>query len=268
MINQAIIPLAGLGTRLLPLTKSFPKEMWPLGKVSILERILSECLSAGIQEIFLIISDRKRIIKKYFENDKKFEKKIFKNKKALQQLNILKKYKKKIKFVFQNKPLGLGDAVRTCKNKITSSHFLLVLPDDVIIKKNCSKELMITYNKKKTSVVAIKKVSDKEVSRYGIAGYSSKSGNLLKINQFVEKPSLKKSPSNYAIIGRYILSKKIFKSLNKKIKGKLGEIQITDAMQSLLVDDEKFTGCIFKGKYLDCGTLDGYIKSFNEVGKN
>ena len=101
MINQAIIPLAGLGTRLLPLTKSFPKEMWPLGKVSILERILSECLSAGIQEIFLIISDRKRIIKEYFENDKKFEKKIFKNKKALKQLNILKKYKKKLNLYFK-----------------------------------------------------------------------------------------------------------------------------------------------------------------------
>lgn len=268
MINQAIIPLAGLGTRLLPLTKSFPKEMWPLGKISILERILSECLSAGIKEIFLIISDRKKIIKDYFESDKEFEKKIFKNKKALQQLNILKKYKKKIKFVFQNKPLGLGDAVNTCKNKITSSHFLLVLPDDVIINSNCSKELIEAHYKYKSSVVAIKKVSDRDVNRYGIVGYSAKSRNHLKINQFVEKPTIQSSPSNYAIIGRYILSKKIFKSLASKTKGKLGEIQITDAMQNLLISNEKFTGCIFKGKYLDCGTLDGYIKSFNEVGKN
>ena len=111
-------------------------------------------------------------------------------------------------------------------------------------------------------------MSDRDVNRYGIAGYSAKNRNHLKINQFVEKPTIQTSPSNYAIIGRYILSKKIFKSLASKTKGKLGEIQITDAMQNLLISNEKFTGCIFKWKYLDCGTLDGYIKSFNEVGKN
>lgn len=268
MINQAIIPLAGLGTRLLPLTKSFPKEMWPLGKVSILERILSECLSAGIKEIFLIISDRKKIIKDYFESDKEFEKKIFKNKKALQQLNILKKYKKKIKFVFQNKPLGLGDAVNTCKNKITSSHFLLVLPDDVIINSNCSKELIEAHYKYKSSVVAIKKVSDRDVNRYGIAGYSAKNRNHLKINQFVEKPTIQTSPSNYAIIGRYILPRKILIKLKNLKPGQGGEVHITDAIKQLIDDGEKFYANIFKGKYLDCGTLSGYIKSGIEISKD
>jgi UTP--glucose-1-phosphate uridylyltransferase len=266
MITQAIIPLAGLGTRMLPLTKAFPKELWPLGKISILERILIECNEAGIKEIFLIISKKKNIIKEYFEKDYELEKKISKDASAIKKISILQEYRKKIKFIYQNSAKGLGDAVNTCRKKIKSDYFLLILPDDIIINKNCSRELISIYKTYKCSVLATKKVKKEDVSRYGILGFLKKKKNVFNINKFIEKPKVSEAPSSYAIIGRYILNKKIFKFLSKPKIGKLGEIQITDAMNDLLLSGEKFNGCIFKGKYLDCGTLDGYIRSFKEVG--
>lgn len=266
MITQAIIPLAGLGTRMLPLTKVFPKELWPLGKISILERILNECDEAGITEIFLIISKKKNVIKEYFEKDYELEKKISKNPKALKKISILQKYKKKIKFIYQSSAKGLGDAVNTCQKKIKSDYFLLILPDDIIINKNCSLELMSIHKTYRSSVLATRKIMKKNVSRYGILGFSKKKKDIFDISKLVEKPKVSQAPSSYAIIGRYILNKKIFKFLAKSKQGKLGEIQITDAMNDLLLSGEKFNGCVFKGKYLDCGTLDGYINAFNQVG--
>jgi UTP--glucose-1-phosphate uridylyltransferase len=266
MITQAIIPLAGLGTRMLPLTKVFPKELWPLGKISILERILIECNEAGIKEIFLIISKRKNIIKEYFEKDYELEKKFLKDESAIKKMSILQEYRKKIKFIYQNSAKGLGDAVNTCRKKIKSDHFLLILPDDIIINKNCSRELISIHKIYKCSVLATKKIKKEDVSRYGILGFFKKKKNVFNINKLIEKPKVSEAPSSYAIIGRYILNKKIFKFLSKPKIGKHGEIQITDAMNDLLLSGEKFNGCIFKGKYLDCGTLDGYIRSFKEVG--
>ena len=160
----------------------------------------------------------------------------------------------------------MGDAVNTCRKKIKSDHFLLILPDDIIIDKNCSRELISVHKTHKSSVLATKKIKKEYVSRYGILGFSKKKKDVLDINKLVEKPKVSEAPSSYAIIGRYILNKKIFKFLSKAKIGKLGEIQITDAMNDLLLSGERFNGCIFKGKYLDCGTLDGYIKSFKEVG--
>ena len=267
MITQAIIPLAGFGTRMLPLTKSFPKELWPLGRITILERVLKECDDAGIKEIFLVISKRKNIIKEYFQKDISLEKALLKNQDAIQKIRSLYKYEKKIKFIYQNNAKGLGDAVNKCKNIIKNNYFLLILPDDIIINKNCSKELVSIHKKNKSSVIAVKQVKRKEISRFGIAGFTKRNKNILNINYLVEKPLLKNSPSSFAIIGRYILNKKIFISLKNKRKGKLGEIQITDAMQNLLKSGEKFNGCVFKGKYLDCGTMNGYINSFKKIGK-
>ena len=259
MITQAIIPLAGLGTRMLPLTKAVPKELWPMGSKSILEIILDECFDIGIKNIILVISSEKETIKELFKFKKKINNKIKNKADIFARVKKLEKYGKKIKFVYQNKPKGLGDAVLTCKNLINKSHFLLLLPDDIIVKKNCSKELLHIHKKQKCSVIALRNVKKKQVSRYGIVGFEKK--NRTKISKMVEKPSIKKSPSNSAIIGRYILSKKIFKFLSSQNKGSLGEVQITDAINAM-IKVEKVFGCKFKGKYLDCGTIDGYIKSF------
>ena len=270
MIRQAIIPLAGLGTRLLPLTSVFPKELLPINGKPGVEYILDECIEAGIKEIIFIISKKKEMIRRYFNNDK-FYKQILKkkkNKRIKEEYKKIQKYKKKIKFVYQNSPKGTGDAVLKTKKHIKGKFFLMLLPDDLIIKRNCSKDMINIYNKKKCSVMASMKVNRKTVNRWGI--YSKKS-NINKNNFFIkdviEKPNINSAPSTNAVIGRYILPRKIFTKLKNQKKGKGGEIHITDAIRKLIADGEKFIGHSFKGKYLDCGTMNGYIKSSQEISK-
>ena len=270
MIKQAIIPLAGLGTRLLPLTSVFAKELLPINGKPGIEYILDECIEAGIKEIIFIISKKKLMIKKYFYNDK-FYKDIIKRKKDPRIINEYKKilkYKKMIKFVFQDKPLGTGDAVLKTKKFIKDKYFLMLLPDDLIVKKNCSKSMIATHKKFNTSVMASMKVSKNEVSRWGIYNIKKKINNMnFIIKNVVEKPTIKQAPTNNAVIGRYILPKTIFSKLLNLKPGNNGEIHITDAIQLLINDNNKFIGHNFSGKYLDCGTMKGYINSTLEIAK-
>ncbi|MDA7552159.1 sugar phosphate nucleotidyltransferase [Candidatus Pelagibacter sp.] len=271
MIKQAIIPLAGLGTRLLPLTSVFAKELLPINGKPGLEYILDECIDSGIKEIIFIISDKKKMIKDYFYNDIFFRKIIKKknDKRLITEYKKILKYKKMIKFVYQNKPLGTGDAVLKTKKYIKNKYFLMLLPDDLIIKKNCSKSLINIHKKYKSSVMASMKVKKKDVTRWGIFKIKKKiNKNNFFINGVIEKPSIKNAPSLNAVIGRYILPKEIFKKLKSQKIGKGGEIHITDAIQSLINDKKKFIGHNFTGKYLDCGTMNGYIKSSLEISKS
>ena len=270
MIKQAIIPLAGLGTRLLPLTSVFAKELLPINGKPGIEYILDECIEAGIKEVIFIISHKKLMIKKYFYNDR-FYKDIIKRKKDPRIKSEIKKnlkYKKMIKFVFQDNPLGTGDAVLKTKKLIKDKYFLMLLPDDLIIKKNCSKSMIAIHKKFNSSVMASMKVNKKDVSRWGIYNVKKKINkkNFI-INGVIEKPSTNIAPSNNAVIGRYILPKTIFNKLLKLKPGVGGEIHITDAIQSLINDNNKFIGHNFSGKYLDCGTMKGYIKSTLEINK-
>ena len=270
MIKQAIIPLAGQGTRLLPLTSVIPKELLPINGKPGLEYILDECIDAGIEEIIFIISTKKQIIKKYFYNDS-FFKKIIKNKKNDKKLKFeyskIKKYKKMIKFDYQNLPRGTGDAVLKCKNLIKSKYFLMLMPDDLIVNNNCSLSMIKLHNKYKSSIIASKKVNRKTVSRWGIFNRKKINKRDFLIKDVIEKPTIKSAPSNYAIIGRYILPVKIFEVLKKQRPGHNGEIHITDSIKTLIHQKNKFIGHIFAGKYLDCGTMKGYINSFIEISK-
>ena len=270
MIKQAIIPLAGLGTRLLPLTSVFAKELLPINGKPGIEYILDECIDAGIKEIIFIISEKKKMIRKYFYNDK-FYKSIIKKKKDKRVINEYKKilkYKKMIKFVYQNKPLGTGDAVLKTKKYIKDNFFLMLLPDDLIVRKNCSKSMIAIHKKFKSSIIASMNVNKKSVSRWGIFRLKKKiDRNNFIIGDVVEKQSIKNAPSNKAVIGRYILPRKIFNKLNKLKPGKGNEIHITDAIQTLIYENEKFIAHNFSGKYLDCGSMDGYIKSSMEISQ-
>ena len=270
MIKQAIIPLAGLGTRLLPLTSVFAKELLPINGKPGIEYILDECIDAGVSEIIFIISKKKEMIKKYFYNDN-FYKSLIKKKKDPRIINEYKKilkYKKKIKFVYQNKPLGTGDAVLKTKKHIKNSYFLMLLPDDLIMKKNCSKDMIKLHKKYKASVMASMTVKKNNVNRWGIYSVSKKidKKNFV-ISDVIEKPSTREAPSNNAVIGRYILRKDIFKILEKQKKGKGGEIHITDSIRTMIDNKFLFVGHKFTGKYLDCGSMDGYIKSTLEIAK-
>ena len=271
MIKQAIIPLAGLGTRLLPLTSVFAKELLPINGKPGIQYILDECIEAGIKEVVFIISKKKQMIRNYFYNDG-FYKKIINKKKdprIIKEYKQILKYKKMIKFVYQNKPLGTGDAVLKTKKYIKDKFFLMLLPDDLIIKKNCSKSMIKIHRRYKSSVMASMNVNKKTVSRWGIFKLNKKlDRNNYLIKDVVEKPSIASAPSNKAVIGRYILPNKIFSKLSKQKPGKGGEIHITDAIQSLIYDNNKFIAHNFSGKYLDCGSMNGYIKSTLEIAKS
>ena len=251
MIKQAIIPLAGLGTRLLPLTSVFAKELLPINGKPGIEYILDECIDAGIKEVVFIISKKKNMIKNYFYKDN-FYKTIIKKKKDLRIIKEYKKilkYKKMIKFVYQNKPLGTGDAILKTQRFIKNNFFLMLLPDDLIIKQNCSKAMIKLHNQYNSSVIASMKVDKKTVSRWGIFKLSKRLGkNNYFINDVVEKPSIKTAPSNKAVIGRYILPKTIFSKLLKQKPGKGGEIHITDAIQLLINEKNKIIAYNFLGK--------------------
>ncbi len=269
MIKQAIIPLAGLGTRILPLTSVIPKELLPINGKPNLEYILEECLDAGIKQFIFIISKNKNNIKKYFFNDKLYLNilKKKKDKRIENEYKKLKKYRKMIKFVYQNKPRGTGDAVLKCNNHIKEKYFLMLLPDDLIIKKNCTKEMIKLHNQKNASVIATKKIPKETVSRWGILSLKNKNKNNFQITDVVEKPKLKDAPSNFAIIGRYILPKTIMNEIKNLKPGQGNEIHITDAIKNLIQKDENFYGSIFKGQYLDCGTMTGYINSAIKMSK-
>jgi UTP--glucose-1-phosphate uridylyltransferase len=269
MIKQAIIPLAGLGTRMLPLTSVMAKELLPINGKPNVEYIMDECIEAGINQFIFIISKKKENIKKYFFNDN-FYKKIInkkKDKRLIKEFKKIKKYQKMIKFVYQDSPKGTGDAVLRCQKFIKNKYFLMLLPDDLIINKNCTKEMLSLFNKKKSSIIATKTVSKKTISRWGILSVKNKKKNYLQINNVIEKPTISKAPSNYAIIGRYILTTSIFNEIKKLKPSQGGEIHITDAIKNLISKGEKFFALIFKGKYLDCGTLNGYIQSGLEISK-
>ena len=269
MIKQAIIPLAGLGTRLLPLTSVIPKELLPINGKPNLEYIMDECVEAGIKQFIFIISKNKISIKKYFFNDSLYKKilKRKKDKRIIEEFRKIKKYRKMIKFVYQNTPRGTGDAVLKCERLIKSNFFLMLLPDDLIINKNCSKEMIKLHTQTNGSIIATKKVDKKTVSRWGILSIKNKKKNYFQITDVVEKPDVKKAPSTYAIIGRYILPSTIFNEIKKLKPAQGGEIHITDAIKNLIFKDYLFFGNIFKGKYLDCGTIKGYIQSSVQILK-
>ena len=172
-----------------------------------------------------------------------------------------------IKFVYQNSPRGTGDAVLKCKNLIKSKYFLMLLPDDLITKTNCSKSMLKLHRRYKSSVIASKRVKPNDVSRWGIFKLVKFNKNNFFVKDVIEKPSIKSSPSNYAVIGRYILPRKIFNILENQKPGQGGEIHITDAIRKLIQKKEKFIGHIFAGKYLDCGTMRGYINSSIKMSK-
>lgn len=229
MIKQAIIPLAGQGTRLLPLTSVLPKELLPINGKPGIEYILDECIKSGIKEIIFIISKRKNIIKEYFYNDifyKNLIKRKGNNKRLKFEYSKIKKYKKMIKFVYQNSPRGTGDAVLKCRNLIKSKYFLMLMPDDLIINSNCSYSLIKLHNRYKTSIIASKKVDKKDVSRWGIFDVKKINKKNFIIKDVIEKPSIKSAPSNFAVIGRYVLPKIIFSVLKKQRPGQNGEIHL------------------------------------------
>ena len=267
-INYAILPVAGLGTRLLPATKAIPKEMFPVRNKPVVQYIVNEAMDAGIKKIIFVTAPNKTAIKKYFGVNKELEAELKKNKKTdlLKKLEETKLKNKPI-FVVQKKPLGLGHAILCTRRVIKNEPFAVLLPDMVMDSKvGCLKQMTEMYKKTGGNVIAVQKCNPDEVSNYGIIKKQKKINNGFVISDMVEKPNKKNAPSNLMINGRYILQPQIFDVLGKQKKTKGGEIQLTDAMKTLL-GCQPFYALEFKGKTFDCGSVEGFVNANNQLAK-
>lgn len=256
-IKKAIIPAAGLGTRFLPFTKAVPKEMLPIIDTPNIEYIVREAVEAGIEEILIILGRNKSSIEDYFDSNIELEEKLKSANKIneLEQINELNSLAK-IHFIRQHKALGLGHAVNCAKSFVSDEPFLLLLGDEIIdLNDNASKGLIELFNKTGLSVVGLLEVPKTEVNKYGIVKLVND-----EIVDMVEKPSIETAPSNLAIIGRYVITPKIFDLISKTKPGYGGEIQLTDALLKLL-KYEKIMGKKITGKRFDTGSKIGYLKA-------
>lgn len=262
-VRKAVIPAAGLGTRLLPATKAVPKEMLPILDKPAIQYIVEEAVEAGIEEILIITNRGKDAIENHFDISYELEKHL-EEKNNQEMLEILKPISKmaKIYFMRQQSPNGLGHAVGMAKEFIKNEPFAVLLGDDLFYheEQNCLRSLIDIYDREKKSVFALMKVPLEDVNKYGIISGKKIEENLYEVKGLIEKPSPMEAPTNLAVMGRYVFTSKIFEMIDETKPGKGGEIQLTDAMYKLLAFQGMF-GYIFDGKRYDTGNLLGYLKT-------
>jgi len=261
-IKIAVFPIAGMGTRFLPITKTISKEMLNILDRPLLDYAVQEAKAAGIETFIFVTNKENTKPVDYFSKNTKLES-FLKKKKKIDLLNEIKKLnikKKNMKIIFQDKPSGLADAILRTEKYIKKEDFCVILPDDLIIGSNCTQELINVYNKKKSTVIGVMEVDKKDVSSYGIIESSIFEKNMYKIKNMIEKPKFKDAPSNIAIVGRYILLNDIYKFIKKTKIGSGGELQITDAI-FLSSKINEVWGYKFSGKRYDCGNKIGFLKA-------
>lgn len=262
MIKKAVIPVAGLGTRFLPVTKSVPKEMLPIIDTPAIHYIVKECYLSGIEEIIFITSPLKPEIKNYFSKDEEYESRLSDEKKILlQELNEMIR-KMKFHYIIQTNARGSGHAISLAKDIIDDDYFAVLYGDDLIDSDIPTLKQLININEtNQANVIGALSVPDESVSRYGILDVTENN----KIKNIIEKPSLEQAPSNLAGLGRYIVSKDIFNILDNLHTGKNGEYQFTDAM-AILMKKQPFYACNMNGTYYDIGNKVEYIRANLEMG--
>ncbi len=262
-INKAVIPAAGFGTRFLPATKSQPKEMLPIVDKPTIQYVVEEAVEAGITDILMIIGKGKRAIEEHFDRNMELEYQLEENKQfeVLEQIRSITNLAD-IHFVWQRELHGLGDAVRYAYHHVNNEPFAVLLGDTLIESRHGSvtRQLIEVFNQYKGSVVALEEVEREVVSRYGIIGGSEIADNIYKVSDFIEKPSIKESPSNLAIASRYVFTPEIFNYLGRVQPGVNNEIQLTDAMQLMLRDHDMY-GLRFDGIRYDIGNKLDFLKT-------
>ena len=261
-IKIAVFPIAGMGTRFLPITKTISKEMLNILDRPLLDYAVQEAKAAGIETFIFVTNKENTKPVDYFSKNTKLES-FLKKKNKIDLLNEIKKLnikKKNMKIIFQDKPSGLADAILRTEKYVKKEDFCVILPDYLIIGSNCTQELINVYNKKKSTVIGVMEVDKKDVSSYGIIESSILKKNMYKIKNMIEKPKVKDAPSNIAIVGRYILLNDIYKFIKKTKIGSGGELQITDAI-FLSSKINEVWGYKFSGKRYDCGNKIGFLKA-------
>jgi UTP--glucose-1-phosphate uridylyltransferase len=261
-VKKAVFPVAGLGTRFLPATKSSPKEMLPLIDKPLVHYVVEEAVASGIEDILFVTGRGKRALEDYF--DISFELEALLQEKGKDK--TLKEVREiadmvKIFYVRQKQALGLGHAILCAREFVGDEPFAVLLGDDIIDgEKPCLGQLLEVYRKYRGTVLALEQVPMENISSYGCVKANQLSEQVFEVLDMVEKPKREEAPSNLAIIGRYILTPDIFPILAKQKPGKGGEIQLTDAIRQLL-QEEAVYGCRFEGIRHDCGDKLGFLKA-------
>ncbi len=263
-VTKAIFPVAGLGTRFLPATKSVPKEIMTLVDRPLVQYAIDEARAAGIKEFIFVTSRGKSALEDYFDHAPQLEQELeAKGKDKL--LGVLKDTymdSGEIAYLRQHKALGLGHAVWCARRLIGDEPFAVMLPDDVIAAdKPCLQQMVEAYQETGGNMVAAMEVPADKASAYGILDVQEDMGSMVSVKGMVEKPKAGEAPSNLAVIGRYILSPKILENLDAKTTGAGGEIQLTDAIAKEINGDEGVYGYRFNGQRYDCGSKAGFLQA-------
>lgn len=262
-VNKVVFPVAGLGSRFLPATKSIPKEMLPIIDKPLIQYAVDEAIDAGFSELIFITGNTKKAIQDHFKfnPDLNISNLTVDKKKFLSEMHRVIPSHVSCKYIIQDEPLGLGHAILQAKEAIGEDPFAVVLADDLIdSKQGVLKQMLDHYNDENSSIISVQKIMKSESINYGIIEFKEVNKDLMKIIDIVEKPSPENAPSNYGVVGRYILSSKIFSMLDKVSAGVGNEIQLTDAIKLLLKTNPIYS-YKFSGTRHDCGTKIGFIKA-------
>lgn len=268
-VRKAVFPAAGWGTRFLPATKAQPKEMLPLVDKPIIQYAVEEAVAAGIEQVIIVTSSQKRAIEDHFDLNFELEQ-LLENRGDIEMLRQIRAISDlaQVSYVRQKEQLGLGHAVLVTKELVGHEPFAVILSDDVVIgERPCIGQLIHAYQQTHSSVVAVMEVPHEETGRYGVIAGTPVEGDdpaLYKISGLVEKPEPERAPSNLAIIGRYVLTPKIFDKLEQTPRGAGGEIQLTDAIEELMQEQDVY-GYAFDGVRYDAGTTMGWLKASVEL---
>ena len=261
MIKKAVLPVAGFGTRFLPASKATPKEMLPIIDKPLVQYAVEEAINCGIKEIIFITSPDKHSIKQHFKTNKELELRLLNSGKEgmIEKLNPKKFSEIKFYYINQSEQNGLGHAVLQAESVVGNNSFAVLLPDDLFFsRKSCLEQLIDIHSQTKSSVIAVNEIDLKNIHKYGVIKPGKQNSGAIKIDDIVEKPLAEDAPSSMAVCGRYILNSTIFEHLKSTKSDKSGEIQLTDAIKSLLADEDIYAH-VYEGEKFDCGSKEGFV---------
>jgi len=263
-VTKAIFPVAGLGTRFLPATKSVPKEIMTLVDRPLVQYAIDEARAAGIKEFLFVTSRGKSALEDYFDHSPMLEQELRRKGKddLLETLKQTDMESGAIAYIRQHKALGLGHAVWCARRLIANEPFAVILPDDVIAAETpCLQQMIEAYEETGGNMVAAMEVPPEQASNYGVLDVSEDMGSVVKVKGMVEKPEPGSAPSNLAVIGRYILEPSVLRNLNQIKQGAGGEVQLTDAIAADIEGETPVYGYRFRGQRFDCGSKAGFLQA-------
>lgn len=263
-IRKAVFPVAGLGTRFLPATKANPKEMLTVVDKPLIQYAAEEAIAAGVEELIFVTSSSKRAIEDHFDKNYEMETELERKGKTALLEQVRNVVPKGVSCVYVRQPeaLGLGHAVLCARPVVGDEPFAVILADDLIDggESPCMEQMASAFSYNRCSVLGVERVPYEETEKYGIVESDEITEGLSRVSSIVEKPTPDKAPTNLAVVGRYILTPRIFELLESIPKGAGGEIQLTDAIAALLAEEQVFA-YEFKGQRYDCGSKLGYLKA-------